>query len=411
MLRLVQALLGGLVVKIYEKRVRKIKAHTSTKKILWLVTFGHFSTDFYNGFLSPLLPLIVARLNLSLTLAGILLSIFSISNSLIQPITGILADRVGRKYLILFGPLITAFFMGLIGWVNQYWILIVILIMSGIGTAMFHPAAAAMVGEQNNHRKGLAMSIFNMAGALGVSLGALIIIPWTNKFGLRSTAYMLWIAIFFTLFSFRSISRKEAVPATSQRRLDFIQTIKPHLLLVINLFLIVVIRAIIVLTFAGFIPLYVTSQGQSAMFGGLALAIFQFFTTIGILFGGHIFDQIGTKKTLALSFIFVLPFALVFINLPSAWGLPFLAVMGLFLSSSTPVNIIVGQELIPSQASFMSSIMMGLGWGSAGLFMFPIGILANTIGLYWTLTIVSSLAIVGLMLVFCFRYEPLSQED
>jgi FSR family fosmidomycin resistance protein-like MFS transporter len=159
------------------------------------------------------------------------------------------------------------------------------------------------------------------------------------------------------------------------------------------------------LTFGGFIPLYLTSQGNSTMFGGTAVAIFQFFTTIGILIGGHLFDKIGPKKLLILSFIFVLPFGLAFINLPSVLGLVFLAIMGFFLSSSTPVNILLGQEMVPTQASLMSSIMMGLAWGVAGLFMTPIGAIADAIGLYWTLTIISSLSVVGLILVYIFRLE------
>ena len=61
--------------------------------------------------------------------------------------------------------------------------------------------------------------------------------------------------------------------------------------------------------------------------------------------------------------------------------------------------------MVPTQASFMSSIMMGLAWGVAGLFMTPIGAIADAIGLYWTLTIISSLSVVGLILVYIFRYE------
>jgi FSR family fosmidomycin resistance protein-like MFS transporter len=108
---------------------------------------------------------------------------------------------------------------------------------------------------------------------------------------------------------------------------------------------------------------------------------------------------------LILSFIFVLPLALAFINLLTVWGLIFLATMGFFLSSSTSVNIILSQELVPTQASFMSSIMMGLGWGTAGLVMTPIGAMADRLGLYWTLTAVSFLPLVGLILVYFFRYE------
>ena len=380
---------------------------TSNNKYLWLTTTGHFTIDFYNGFLAPMLPIIVAKLNLSLTLAGLLLSIFSISNSLTQPIIGFIDDRLKRNYFILFGPLITAIFMGFLGWVNQYWTLILILVMSGIGTSMFHPPGAAIVGSLKNNRKGFSMSIFNTAGALGISAGTLIIVPLTNQFGLKSTIFTIIPAVLLFIYSYKYFLPDKVLRQEFRHSSDVLTAIKPHGLLLLNLFLIVVIRATIVLTFSGFIPLYLTSQGQSAVFGGTALAIFLFFTTTGILIGGHLYDRIGTRKILILSFIFVLPFALAFINLPSTWGLPFLAIMGLFLSSSTSVNIILGQEIVPSQASLMSSIMMGLGWGVAGLFMTPIGAIADAIGLYWTLTIISCLAVVGLMLVCFFRYEEI----
>lgn len=376
------------------------------QKNLWLASSAHFATDFYNGFLAPLLPIIVIKLDISLTLAGLLLSIFSISNSLLQPIAGFVADRLNRNYFILLGPLITAIFMGFLGWVDQYWTLIVILVMSGVGTAMFHPQGAAMVGRLNHHRKGFAMSIFNTAGALGVALGSLVIIPITDRFGYKSTLATAIPGILFFLVSYRILfGTQQTVPRHRVSHAGFLRDVKPHWMLILNLYLIVVIRAITVLTFAGFVPLYLTSQGRSAMFGGTALAVFQFFTTGGMLLGGHLFDKLGTRKILILSFVFVLPLALAFINLPSIWGLPFLALMGFFLSSSTPVNIILGQEIVPTQASFMSSIMMGLGWGVAGLVMTPIGAMADKIGLYSTLTSISFLSLVGLILVYFFRYE------
>jgi FSR family fosmidomycin resistance protein-like MFS transporter len=377
----------------------------SDQKFLWLTATGHFTTDFYNGFLAPLLPIIVVRLSLSLTLAGILLSIFSISNSLLQPISGLIDDRLKRNYLVVIGPLITAIFMGFLGWADHYWTLILILVMSGIGTAMFHPPGAAQVGRLKNKRKGFSMSIFNTAGALGVTVGTLIIIPFISTFGLKATVFTIIFAIIYSIYSQKYFLQEKNIPLGHKHHADIIGAIKPHRWSILTLYLIVVIRATTVLTFGGFIPLYLTSQGNSTMFGGTAVAIFQFFTTIGILIGGYLFDKIGPKKLLILSFIFVLPFGLAFINLPSILGLAFLAIMGFFLSSSTPVNILLGQEMVPTQASFMSSIMMGLAWGVAGLFMTPIGAIADAIGLYWTLTIISSLSVVGLILVYIFRYE------
>ncbi len=381
----------------------------SDRKYLWLTTAGHFTTDFYNGFLAPLLPIIVVKLKLSFALAGLLLSIFSISSSLLQPVAGLISDRLHRHYFPLLGPLVTALFMGFLGWVNQYGTLVFILVMSGIGTAMFHPPGAAVIGGLKKNRKGFSMSIFNTAGALGVSLGSLVIIPLTDRFGIKSTIVTVLPAFLFSIYAYKFFLAEKPIHHRPAPRTMIWGAIKPHRLLLLNLYLMVVIRATMVQTFSGFIPLYLTSKGEGAVFGGIALAIFQLFTTAGILVGGHLFDRIGTKKILLLSFAFVLPLALAFINFPSPWGLPFLALLGFLIQSSTSVNIILAQEIVPGQASFMSSIMMGLGWGLAGLLMTPIGAVADAIGLYWTLTLISFLSLAGLMLVYLFQFQDIKE--
>ncbi len=249
------------------------------------------------------------------------------------------------------------------------------------------------------------MSIFNTAGALGISLGSLIIIPLTDRFGIKSTIVTIVPAILFSIYAYKFFLAEKLVHQSPDQRFRIWSAVKPHRLMLIVLYLMVVIRATTVQTFSGFIPLYLTSKGEKAVFGGAALAIFQLFTTAGILIGGHLFDRLGSKKILSLSFAFVLPLALAFINLPSLWGLPFLALLGFLIQSSTSVNIILGQQTVPGQTSFMSSIMMGLGWGMAGLLMTPIGALADAIGLYWTLMMVSFLSLAGLMLVYLLQYQ------
>jgi len=378
------------------------------RKKLWIATGGHFTTDFYNGFLAPLLPIIVMKLNLSLTLAGLLLSIFSISNSLLQPLAGMLSDRMNRNYFILFGPIITATFMGFIGWVNQYWTLIFILVGSGIGTSIFHPQSAALVGGLDNRRIGFSISIYSMAGALGISVGSIIIIPLTVRFGLKSTIVTILPALFLFFFSFNFL--KDSIVATKKRNpnSNLFAAIKSHRLTVLLLHSIVVIRAILILSFSGFIPLYFTSKGETPFFGGLALAVFQFFATAGILTGGHVYDRIGARKTLILSFIFILPLGIVLLNVPSVWALPFLGMMGFMLTFSTPVNIILGQQIVPENAGFISAVMMGLGWGVAGLLMTPIGAIADVWGLHATLTAISFIAILGLLLVWIIPFKRFS---
>ena len=55
---------------------------------LALVTWGHFLNDCYGSFFAPILPLLIDKLSLSLTMASGLASIGSITSAVFQPIYG-----------------------------------------------------------------------------------------------------------------------------------------------------------------------------------------------------------------------------------------------------------------------------------------------------------------------------------
>jgi len=376
-----------------------LKERFEKRKNFWLATFGHFINDYYNGFLSPLLPIIVEKLELSLMSAGALLSIFSISNSLVQPAAGFIADRIRRYYFVLFGPVVAGIFMGFIGWVNSYWALLAILCLSGIGTAFFHPQAAALVGRGNYQRQGLAMSTFNTAGVLGVTLGNISIIPITETFGLRGTIFTVIFSAAFFFFAFKYVIGSAAPVIEYHERPRVLDLIRKNREIIFKLNSLVIIRATLILAFSGFIPLYLTSRGHSVFTGALGLAVFQFSSIAGIFLGGYFYDRWGGKKVMLFSFLLVLPGTLLFLKLPLLAGLIFLGIIGFSLSSSTAVNIILGQRISLENASFMSSLMMGLGWGIGGLIMTPLGALADGIGMANMFVVVSLFSVIALVIV------------
>jgi MFS family permease len=49
-----------------------------------------------------------------------------------------------------------------------------------------------------------------------------------------------------------------------------------------------------------------------------------------------------------------------------------LVIGGLILFSTIPVNVVMGQELAPSQAGTISAMMMGAAWGMAGIIFVPL---------------------------------------
>ena len=61
------------------------------------------------------------------------------------------------------------------------------------------------------------------------------------------------------------------------------------------------------------------------------------------------------------------------------------AIGGFFLQSTLPVNVTFGQALAPVSAATVSSLMMGFAWGSGGLSVPFVGMVADRIGIEATL--------------------------
>lgn len=358
---------------------------------------AHFINDFYVAFLAPLLPLIVARFHLSLTLAGLLASILNTSTSITQPLFGALADRMRHRFLVIVGPMLTTAAMGLMGLAPSYSALIVLLLIAGTGTASFHPQGASTAGVASGVRKGIGLSVFVAGGELGYSLGPLIIALVVAVYGLASTwvvalpGLIACVALWWLVVPHPAVRSEQA----SNLGADLRKALRPLMLL----WLIVVLRSVIILSYITFVPLLLRERGGSVVAGGAAVFLFGGIGAVGGLLGGAISDRIGRRLVLALSLMLGAPLLLTFVRSQALWGYAFLAAGGISIYLSAAVTIVMAQELLPQRASVASSIVMGLAWGVAGLSLTAVGALADTIGLPEALSTILALAAVALVTV------------
>ena len=152
-----------------------------------LLFVGHLLNDGFAHFFAPLLPLLIDRLDLSLALAGALGTIRIVTNSLLQPGLGNLVDRVQRPWLVVVGPFLTVLAMALIGRAGSFTQLLAIMLISGAGTALFHPAGAALVAAESPRRHGLLMAFFSSGGSLGGAIAPMVIVAFVERFSLPQT--------------------------------------------------------------------------------------------------------------------------------------------------------------------------------------------------------------------------------
>jgi len=360
---------------------------------LAVLTLGHFTIDAYSSFFLPLLPLLSQRLGLNYAMVGGLTAMASMSSSFLQPLFGVFADRLRRPWFVALGPMIAAVFMASIGLAPSYVVLVALLVLGGVGVAMFHPQTASLAGATSPQR-GLAMSWWVTGGTLGWALGPAYATAIVHRFGLDHTwlAAIPGLALCTLLFAWFG---RVAPHAAAHREPAPFRELRPVARPLVMIYFTVVCRSAVSAGFATFLPLWVHAQGGSVTRGGWITTLYLTLGSLGGFLGGWLADRFGGRRVVVTSFAASAPFYALFFVLPATLRLPALFVGYFLLQASLPVNVVLGQELSPRHSGIISSLLMGAAWGLGALLLYPIGILADHAGLEVALATLSGLVLVG----------------
>ncbi len=341
----------------------------------------HFVVDGYGNIFAPLLPLLLTRLDLTLATAGAMTMLFQLAASVSQVGFGHLADRWRPRLLLLAGPVISVSVLSLVGAATSVPMLAAILIVGGLGGAAFHPPAAALAYRLGGARPGLAMSVHITGGSLGFSLGPLLFAPFVQRFGLEWTPVLALpgLAVIAVL-----LVRMPAIALPPADSLG-LRALWPYMRPLTLLYLIVVLRTMTSIAFATFMPVMLTRQGVSLAYAGGAVAAYLFASGIGGFIGGPAADRFGPRRVIALSLVLAVPFLFGASVSSGRTFIILVAIGGFFLQSTLPVNVTFGQALAPVSAATVSSLMMGFAWGTGGLSVPFVGMVADRIGIEATL--------------------------
>jgi MFS transporter, FSR family, fosmidomycin resistance protein len=356
----------------------------------------HFVVDGYGNIYAPLLPLLIPQLGLSLAAAGTLAMCFQMSSSVAQLAFGRLADRWRPRLLLLVGPIVAVTILSLIGLCTNAWALAAILIVGGLGGAAFHPPAAAVVHALGGDRKGLAMSTHISGGSLGFALGPLLFAPFVQHFGLLWTPVLMLPGLAALAVFLRRVPTIDRLQ--EHDRPGGFAELRPYAKPLGLLYSIVVLRTLASLSFATFMPVMLTRRGMSMAAAGTAVAVYLFASGIGGFLGGPAADRWGARRVIIISLVASVPFLVLAPALRGSAFLLVLAIGGFLLQSTLPVNVTFGQTLAPISAATVSSLMMGFAWGTGGLSVPFVGMLADRIGIEGALVAMAFTPLVAALL-------------
>ncbi len=370
----------------------RARALTALPPTLLLLAAAHLVVDGYANIYAPLLPLLIPRLGLSLAAAGTLAMLFQVAASVSQLGFGRLADRWRPRVLLTIGPVVAVVMLSLIGLSGSTAMLAALLVAGGLGTAAFHPPAAVATHRLGGPRPGLAMSVYITGGTLGFSLGPLFFAPLTEWLGLRWTPVMAIPGLLVLAFFLRRAPSVAPEPDGNGRG---VRALRPYARPLALLYAIAVLRTITGLSLTTYVPVLLTGRGMSVAEAASAFALYLLASSVGGFLGGAAADRFGPRRVIVLSLAASAPFLVAAPLLSGAWFVVVIAVGGFFLLATQPVNVSFGQMLAPVSAGTVASLMMGVAWGTAGVAVPLVGLLADRIGLEAALMWVSAVPLVG----------------
>jgi len=370
------------------------------KKAIFALFLIHFIGDFFQSFIRPLLPVMANKFELSLAQVGLITGIATFMAFLIQPFFGYLADRYKTRLILLVGSFLGAICIPMLGLAPYFWVVLLLIGLGSISSAIYHPTAAGMVSVYAGRRTGFAMSLFGLGGTLGFTLGPIVCSGYVTFMGLQRLPILtiFGVLVFVILFIMIPVVDGDGHPRT-----DFFGTLKESLgevwKPVLLIWSIAFSRAFVEQSLLTFIPVLTAAEGHSLVSVGGIVSLFTIGGSISALVCGHLVDRIGFKPVYFFSFALSSPSLLLFINAEGRYIYPLALLAGFFLLATLFPAVALAQKVAPRGRSLVSSIIIGLAMGMAGLMMPLAGKMADTFGIRTVLNCVGLIPLAALLLI------------
>jgi FSR family fosmidomycin resistance protein-like MFS transporter len=343
-----------------------------------VLSAGHCATDFANGALPALLPFMVDRFRLSYTLAAVVMLASTASSSLVQPLFGAWSDRRGALWLLPGGVALAGIGIALAAASPAYWLVLVLVVVSGLGVAAFHPEGSKFAAYASGAKRASGMSLFSVGGNVGYALGPTATTPLVLALGLTGGLLLalpvLGVALALlvvTPFLSSFVPKPGTGAAGGEDR-------PGALALLLG---VIAFRSVAWFGLITFVPLWEVSLGHSKAHGSHLLSLMLLAGAVGTLAAGPLADRLGRRPVLIASLAATAPLILVYVLVGGVPGAIALAIVGVCVISTFGVTMVMAQEYLPRRIGMASGLSIGLSIGLGGIAAVGLGALADSVDL------------------------------
>jgi len=366
-----------------------ILATLSRDRAYLSVTLTHFFVDMLNNGRSLLVASIAITIGLSNTEVGLALLLYNIGSALAQPLAGILADKYGPRYLVVFG----------MGWMIAFyivaslagdWTSLVALTFAGLGSGAFHPSGAMVASQTKQDIRTRATAYFFTAGQLGLFFGPLLAGTMLDAFDRPGYIVAPLLALVALVASWRWVTNGSRQPITFAQSASGLHASAPEepakasrvpTISVVALVLIILAGSTIGISIINFVPKLFLEIGATSSYVGLLSGLFMVGSAFGGIVGGNLGDRFGRRLPIQIGALgSVIPLA-TYLLVDGPWRPLLLMLAGFMVGMPHSILVLTAQSLLPSRRALASGLTLGLMFFGGSVGSMLVGILADAIDL------------------------------
>ena len=383
------------------------KMEGTVYSILVICGISHFLNDMIQSIIPSIYPIIKDKFDFSFAQIGIITLMFQMTSSILQPFTGLYADKHPRPYALSVGMCFTLIGLLMLAFSEHYLLILLSVSIVGLGSSVFHPTASRVAQLASGGRKSLAQSIFQVGGnggsAIGPLLAALIILP----FGQAAISWFALAALAAALIMIRLgawyKARLAYVVTHPQKNITTNNAISKRakygalLILVLLIFSKYFYTSCITSYFTFFL---IDQFGISVRASQLCLFVFLSAFAIGTVAGGMLGDKFGRKYVIWFSILGAAPFALIMPYANLTWTIICTFLAGLIIASAFSSIVVYATDLMPDKVGLIAGIFFGLMFGLGGLGSAFFGWLADKTSIEFIFQVSAFLPLLGVIAAF-----------
>ena len=389
------------------KKYSETVAEGTVYPMLIICSISHFLNDMIQSIIPSIYPIVKENFGFTFAQIGVITLVFQMTSSILQPLTGLYADKRPRPYALSIGMCFTLLGLLMLAFAGNFALILISVGIVGIGSSVFHPTASRVAQMASGGRKSLAQSIFQVGGnagqAVGPLLAALIILPlgqssiaWFALAALAAALLMLrlgkWYKARLRLLTAHPVRQHlpgADIPARSKA--------VAMLILVLLMFSKYFYNASVTSYFTFFL---LDKFGLSVRASQLCLFVYLAAFAIGTVAGGLFGDKFGRKYVIWFSILGSAPFAALmpYLNLPMTLVCAFFS--GLIIASAFSSIVVYATDLMPGREGMIAGVFFGLMFGLGGLGSAFFGWLADATSVALVFRVSGLLPLLGVIAAF-----------